>query len=120
MFEQLAAQQTLRAAATVGAQTDVDLDTFDTRNGSIAIVAAIAARTVGTMTISLLGSWDGGTTYPTTLETSGAISDASKVVYLFPASPLPPNLRIRLTPASSFDGTVSVALRAAGAVQDLD
>lgn len=114
MFQHLTGQTTLRSSAAVASQTDVAYVPFDTRQGTHYVVIIVAGRTQGTLTPSLMGSFDGGSTYET-IKTGAAIS-ADGVAYLEVPGPLPPNLRVRLVPAASFDGLAGVKARAGGLV----
>lgn len=113
MFEQLAGSVSLRASAAVAAAENVPATIADRRAGSIMPVVVLSGRTAGTMTVTVTGSFDGGLTYPATLYNSGALSTNGHV-YCNISAPLPPNIRVVLTPAASWDGLASVVLRTAG------
>lgn len=117
MFEQLAGSENLRAAATLPSHENVDFNVFDRRTGTVGVEIVISGRTTGTVTADLLGSFNGGSTYPATHATTGAVS-TNGWKYLIPSTPLPADLRVSLTPAGGFDGTVQVRYRSAGLVEN--
>jgi hypothetical protein len=114
MFEQLAARGVLRDAAVVGTTTNVDFSVADRRSGSLFVVGIVAGRSTGTITLSVKGSYDGGSTYPATLFTGSANSDASGAIYCNIAGPIPPDIRVTATVAASWDGTLALYQRSAG------
>lgn len=113
MFEQLSARGILRDAATVPGVRNVTYSVADRRTGSVCVVAHVTRRTAGTIQVEWLASLDGGNSYDATLDDSGTIS-ANGAVYLTWSGPLPPDLRIRLTPGGGFDGKVALYQRAGG------
>lgn len=116
MFEQLSGTTVIRAAAATGVSaTDTEFSIFDRRSGTTYIVVQTAGRTAGTVTISLVGSFDGGANYTATFDTTGSIS-ADGVYYLNPSAPIPADLAVHIVPAGGYDGTVGAILRSAGIV----
>lgn len=114
MFQQLSGSQALRVRAPVTAITILTFRPFDTRNGTTYFVLQVAGRNAGSIIPVIQGSWDGGDDW-FTLHDLFTIS-TNRFYTLAVRGPMPPRLRLVMTPLGGFDGTFGVALRSAGLV----
>lgn len=108
MFAQASNSIPIRTAAVVTALAYARLGQVQTPNAAAQFfVLTTAARTTGSFTAQLQGSndnvtWtDAGNQYDLSVAANGQR-------YITLNGPLPPYLRVALTPAGGFDGTVAV------------
>lgn len=119
MFQHLTGSTTVREAATLtsGRTTNVRFPVFDTRAGTVYLAIRIQGRTQGGVIVQVQGSYDGGSSYKT-LYTHPSLIGADGYTYLTLRAPLPPRLRLALTPTGGFDGRLSAVLRTSGIVSE--
>lgn len=119
MFEQLAANQQLRASTRLTAEYRKRFSVFDRRGGSVAVVVVISSRNNGAVDAELQGLWPNNVESVLASGTFG--TGANGGIYLIPENTVPDQLRVVVTPQDdTFDGNVAVYLRSAGSVFQLD
>lgn len=112
MFAHLSAGQTLRSSSPVSAPETTVLTLKPlVYSGGFALVVQSSGRTVGNLTVSF--TW--GVNSTTQTYTLG--SDLTKVIttaeitYIPFSGPIPPFVKMTLTPAGGFDGLVTITGR---------
>lgn len=88
---------------------------FDQTAGGMFFVIQTTGRTAGTLTVALQGSGDGTNWYALDADLSVVVS-ANGSRYILTRRGLPLYMRLRLTPAGGFDGTVGVVARSSGLI----
>lgn len=108
MFGQASNSIPVRTAAAVTVLSYATLGQVQTPNAVAQFfVLTVAARTAGSITAQLQGSND-GVTYTDAGNQYDLSVSANGQRYIALNGPLPPYLRVALTPAGGFDGTVAV------------
>ena len=113
-FVHLSASHVVRAAALLPIAANTDYTIGDTTALGMEFEVVTAARTAGSITATLQGSFDGGTTYQA-LGSSSIYSVSgiatNKTTVISPRNVIPDMVRVVLTPAGGFDGTVAINFR---------
>lgn len=107
----------LRSASAVPVQSQTSgVSICNTRAKSAWIIATVAARTVGNVSISVQDSPDGSTGW-TAIGSSFSLNvSANGLFYIVISVPVGPFIRVDLNPGGGFDGTVQLTLRTDGQV----
>jgi hypothetical protein len=110
MFAHLSQSFVLRAAALlpITANSTVLTSTNNLQRG-MGYLITCAARTVGTVTVTLQQSFDGGTTWKDTSETASVTGNGTFEIKI--NRPVTSPLRLRFVPAGGFDGTIAAEVR---------
>lgn len=114
MFEQLAGQQQVRAALRLTTTYTANINVFDRRGGSVAVVVVVTSRNNGQVDAVLTGLWPNNV--ESTLASGTIDTGADGAIYLLPTDTVPATLRLTVTPDGTFDGNVEVQIRSAGSV----
>lgn len=116
-FQGCSYTDTVRSAAAVATQTDLTFGAIaNASGGCIFWLIRVASRTVGTLTATALGSFDGSTYF--SLGTDQEVSTTVNGNVGFPLTgPTPRYIGLRLTPSGGFDGTAQVDLYTAAGAQ---
>jgi hypothetical protein len=112
MYGHLAASQTVRASAVVGASEATLLKASNlTFSSGMVLVVRISGRTAGSLAVSFL--WGANsTTLTQSLGTDlNHVYTTETISYIPFSGALPPFIQMTLAPSGGFDGTVRVDLR---------
>lgn len=105
MLQQCSARTTFRDAAVLGSAVSIVLSGATYLSDSLFVCLNVAARTMGTVVVTFQGSLDGSTWFELSAALGTTLS-ANGLTSLPITGSFPRYLRVTLTPAGSFDGTL--------------
>ncbi len=112
MFESLNVGNELYSDTVAVATTTTPVQLPRPEVGNLVIVIEVRGRTAGTCALVLQASATEGGTYRPLEAAYQATRNSNGITYFYVTSPLASWLRLSLTPAGGFDGTVTLTMRA--------